>query len=62
MVVLTSHPYHYGTKGEPSPIEDPSLFHLSGNPRKRMDSPETLDEIIKRVNQFGNVPSQFLEE
>ncbi len=62
VVVLTNHPYHYGTKGEPSPMEDPSLFHLSGNPVKRMDSPETLDEIMKRVNQFGNVPSQFLEE
>jgi hypothetical protein len=62
MVILTNHPYHYGTKGEPSPKEDPSLFHLSGNPQREMESPGTLDEIRKRVNQFGDVPSHFPEE
>jgi len=59
MVVFTNHPWHYGENNQPSPPLEPGMCLVSKYPEIELTNGVVLNDLMKSVEQFGNIPKAF---
>jgi hypothetical protein len=59
MVVFTNHPWHYGENNQPSPPLEPGMCLVSKYPEMELTNGMVLNDLMKAVQQFGNIPKAF---
>lgn len=59
MIVFTNHPWHYGENNQPSPPLEPGICLVSKYPEKEFTNDTVLNELMKAVQLFGNIPKGF---
>jgi len=59
MVVFTNHPWHYGENNQPSPPLEPGMCLVSKYPERELTNGKVLNDLMKAVQLFGNIPKAF---
>jgi hypothetical protein len=59
IIFFTNHPWHYGEDDQPSPPREPGATLVSKYPEKPLVDNAILNDLMKAVDLFGNIPRAF---